>query len=141
MPKLQVPAAPPRGLYVWDDTASNSDDNASDSLHRIRSPNAPDVLIIQGLTRHPGTIMVYRDIVQKHKYVFQNADCMSDKTVIATNIVKLVQEQSGRFLMKNTTITPDGNSSDSWWIALKDSVAIDETFQSLTYAATKLYQL
>ena len=85
--------------------------------------------------------MVYQDIVQKHKYVFQNADCMSDKTVIATNIVKLVQEQSGRFLMKNTTITPDGNSSDSWWIALKDSVAIDKFFQSLTYAATKLYQL
>ena len=124
---------------------SSDGSNVTIPVQRIRSPNAHDVLKGRGgITNNHSGNKAYREYVRRRKIDYNLADNKKDKTLIATEIVKQVQEQyptPGRFLTKDTTspvISRADGSSDQWWIEIDDSVAIAKTMQALREGAAAI---
>jgi hypothetical protein len=90
------------------------------TLRRIRTPTPQDVLSGRGggINSHPGN-KVFREWVRLRKEDYNLARNKKEKTVVATEVVRQVQEQNGRFLTKDTSVV--GGSGGHWW------VEIDET--------------
>jgi len=113
---LQILPESPSALYDSNSDNSNSSPQHSSDIH------AKDVLLGRGgqTNKHSGN-KNYRAIVASHQQEYLNAR-KKDKVVIARRIVKIVQDQGGRFLKQDAA---------GQWVAVTDKRAQEKTSQAL----------
>jgi len=107
------------------------------TLRRIRTPTPQDVLSGRGggINSHPGN-KVFREWVRLRKEDYNLARNKKEKTVVATEVVRQVQEQNGRFLTKDTSVV--GGSGGHWWVEIDETKALAKTTQALREGAPKI---
>jgi len=107
------------------------------ALRRIRTPTPQDVLSGRGggINSHPGN-KVFREWVRLRKEDYNLARNKKEKTVVATEVVRQVQQQNGRFLTKDTSVV--GGSGGHWWVEIDEIKALAKTTQALREGAPKI---
>lgn len=112
--------------------------NGSSPLHRIRTPNAQDVLSGRGggINSHKGN-KTFREWVNQRKEEYNLAQNKKEKIAVAMQIVHQVHQQSppGRFLQRDTT------TSGQWWVEISEAKALAKTTQALREGAPKIRQI
>ncbi|OEU07199.1 hypothetical protein FRACYDRAFT_197926 [Fragilariopsis cylindrus CCMP1102] len=108
------------------------------TLRRIRTPTPQDVLSGRGggINSHPGN-KVFREWVRLRKGDYKLAHLARNKketTVVATEVVRQVQQQNGRFLTKDTSVV--GGSGGHWWVEIDEKKALAKTTQALREGGT-----
>ncbi len=112
--------------------------NGSAPVHRIRTPNAQDVLSGRGggINSHKGN-KTFREWVNHRKEEYNLAQNKKEKIAVAMQVVHQVQQQSppGRFLQRDTT------TSGQWWVEVSEAKALAKTTQALREGAPKIRQI
>jgi len=123
--KSKAVSAPPSMLY--------------DSSHRIRTPNANDVLCGRGgnINNHPGNI-AFRSLVSEQKNAYNLSTNKNQKSIISQSIVDQIHSlvPSGRFLTKDETMYGGG-----WWVEVDNAKAVSKTSQALREGAPTIRAL
>jgi hypothetical protein len=112
--------------------------NGSAPVHRIRTPNAQDVLSGRGggINSHKGN-KTFREWVNQRKEEYNLAQNKKEKIAVAMQVVHQVHQQSpvpGRFLQRDTT------TSGQWWVEISEAKALAKTTQALREGAPKIRQ-
>ena len=112
--------------------------NGSAPVHRIRTPNAQDVLSGRGggINSHKGN-KTFRKWVNQRKEEYNLAQNKKEKIAVAMQVVNQVHQQSpvpGRFLQRDTT------TSGQWWVEISEAKALAKTTQALREGAPKIRQ-
>ena len=89
-----------------------------------------DVLsgIGKGSNSHPGN-KVFREWVRLRKEDYNLARDTEEKTVVAREVVRQVQQQNGRFLTKDTSVV--GGSGVHWWVEIDEIKVLTKTKKAL----------
>lgn len=109
------------------------------TIRRIRQPNPQDVLSGRGggINSHPGN-KAFRQWISERKEKYNLARNKKDKTTVATEVVRQVQQQNppGRFLTKDTSVI--GGNGGHWWIEVDETRALAKITQALREGAPKI---
>mmetsp|Transcript_19329 Transcript_19329/g.39666 ORF Transcript_19329/g.39666 Transcript_19329/m.39666 type:complete len:546 (-) Transcript_19329:456-2093(-) len=110
------------------------------AVHRIRTPNQEDVLCGRGggINSHAGN-KVFRAWVTERKRDYNLAPNKQEKTQVAMEVVRRIQNQSprpGRFLRKDPSI----QGGQTWWVVCEESKALAKTTQALREGAPRIRQ-
>lgn len=111
-------------------------------VHRIRTPNAQDVLSGRGggINSHKGN-KVFREWVNQRKEEYNRAQNKREKIAVAMQVVRQVHNQvpvPGRFLQRDTSVV--GGNSGQWWVEVNEAKALAKTTQALREGAPKIRQ-
>lgn len=112
-------------------------------VHRIRTPNAQDVLSGRGggINSHKGN-KAFREWVNQRKEEYNRAQNKKEKIAVAMQVVRQVHNQApvpGRFLQRDTSVV--GGNSGQWWVEISEAKALAKTTQALREGAPKIRQL
>jgi len=106
---------------------------------RIRTPLPQDVLSGRGggINSHPGN-KIFRKWVRLRKEDYNLARNKKEKTVVAMEVVRQVQQQKpcGRFLTKDPSVI--GGNDGHWWVEIDEVKALAKTTQALREGAPKI---
>jgi len=106
---------------------------------RIRTPLPQDVLSGRGggINSHPGN-KIFREWVRLRKEDYNLARNKKEKTVVAMEVVRQVQQQKpcGRFLTKDPSVI--GGNDGHWWVEIDEVKALAKTTQALREGAPKI---
>lgn len=110
------------------------------AVQRIRTPNQEDVLCGRGggINSHAGN-RVFRAWVTERKRDYNLAPNKQEKTQVAMEVVRRIQNQSprpGRFLRKDPSI----QGGQTWWVVCEESKALAKTTQALREGAPRIRQ-